>query len=321
VSDRVQTDCPPVLLLIYHRADLTQQVFDRIRQARPRRLFVAADGPRADVPGDDAQCAAARAAVRDVDWVCNVSTLLRETNLGCRTAVATAISWFFEHVDDGIILEDDCMPHATFFPYCAELLARYRTDERVMAIGGNNFRAARAKRADKVRSSEVTSYTFAVHPQIWGWATWRRAWVHYDDSMMRWWQLRETNWVETFLAHAPAARYWREVFERDARGEIDTWDFAWTFACWVNNGLTAHPAVNLVSNIGFDDRALHTRNVASPLANVPARAITFPLVHPPDVRRDVDADRFTAEFVHRVRLRTSPWRRALERVRTLLPPR
>ena len=296
-----------MLLLLCDRPDLTRRVFDRIREARPRQLFVAADGPR--LPGVEGArlCEEARAAALSADWECDVQTLLRDRNLGCRRAVGSSVTWFFEHVEEGIVLEDDCVPDPAFFRFCAELLERYRADERVVGIGGNNFRG--------VPAAGGASYTFSAYNQIWGWATWRRAWAHYDGALDLWPALRGTNWLEDFLGDRVAARFWREVFERDFRGQIETWDFAWTLACWVQHGLTVHPSVNLVSNIGFDDRATHTRNPSSPLAAVPAVSIDFPLVHPPALLRDYDADRFTAEHVHRVRLRTSRLLRGVQRLR------
>lgn len=270
---------------------------------------MAADGSRAAGPAGERLAEEARAAAQEVDWDCDLRTLVHDRNLGCKNAVGSAVTWFFEHVDEGVILEDDCVPDPTFFAFCADLLERYGEDERVSGIAGSSFRAAGA-------TGEV-SYAFAAHTIVWGWATWRRAWAHYDSSLSRWPQLRETGWLEGLLRDRASARFWRAVFDRDHRGEIDTWDFAWTFACWVQYGLTAHPAANLITNIGFDDRAVHTRNPASPLAAVPARAIGFPLVHPPDVVRDYELDRFIAEHVHQARLRTSRSRRVALRLRQI----
>jgi len=294
-------------LLVCDRPQATRKVFERIREAQPRKLYVAADGPRPDDPEAPRLCAEARAVVQHADWECDVHTLLRERNLGCKRAVSSAITWFFENVEEGIVLEDDCLPHPTFFRFCAELLERFRHDERLMSIGGNNFRAA--------PPNGTASYTFSAYPQIWGWATWRRAWAHYDDDLGLWPSLRATSWLERFLGDRAATRFWRAVFDWDVRGQIDTWDFAWTFACWTQHALAVHPAVNLVTNIGFGDQALHTANAASPLAAVPAVPVGFPLVHPPAVLRDYEADRFTAEHVHQVRLRTSRRRRAVRRLR------
>jgi hypothetical protein len=287
--------CPPVLLLVCDRPEPTRRVFERVREARPGRLFVAADGPR---PGRPSALAEATA----VDWGCELETLVRDRNLGCKEAVGSAITWFMERAGEGIVLEDDCVPDPSFFPYCAELLERYRDDGRVAGIGGSNYRGPPADGA---------SYAFSIYNQTWGWATWRRAWAAYDPSLARWPELRESGWLEGLLRDRAARRFWREVFDRDHRGEIDTWDFAWTFACWAQRGLTAQPAVNLVTNIGFGADATHTTNAASPLANVPAREIAFPLVHPAAVASDTALDRFTSEHVHRVRFRTSRLRRAL----------
>jgi hypothetical protein len=290
-------DCPPVLLLVCDRPDLTRKVVDRVRAARPQAVYIAADGARTD--GSEGE--EALGAALDAGWDCEVHTLARDRNLGCKEAVASGLAWFFDRVDEGIVLEDDCVPDPSFFRFCAELLERYREDELVMGVGGNSFRR---------RSKPPASYTFSIYNQTWGWATWRRAWRHYDGALGRWPELRETGWLERLLGDRAAVRFWREVFDRDFRSEIDTWDFSWTFACWVQNGLTAHPSVNLVANIGFDERATHTRNPSSRLANVETRSIGFPLLHPPDVLRDHEEDRFTAEHVHRVRLRTSRLRRA-----------
>jgi hypothetical protein len=208
-------DCPPILLLVCDRPQPTRRVFERIREAQVRELYVAADGPRPGDPEARRLCEEARAVVQHADWECEVHTLLRERNLGCRRAVSSAIEWFFENVEEGIVLEDDCLPHPTFFRFCAELLERYREDERLMGIGGNNFRRP------AVAGKE--SYTLSAYNQTWGWATWGRAWRHYDDGLSLWPVLRETDWLEGFLSDRTAARFWRAVFDRDARGEMDTW--------------------------------------------------------------------------------------------------
>ncbi|MBA4056200.1 MAG: nucleotide-diphospho-sugar transferase, partial [Marivirga sp.] len=160
----------PVLLLIFNRPDTTRRVFEAIRKARPKRLFVAADGPRQHKPEDADRCAKARKIATDVDWECEVKTFFRDTNVGCGRGPSGGISWFFEHVDEGIILEDDCLPSPLFFRFCAELLERYRDDKRVMEIGGNTF-------MDEANRDKEYSYYFSSHNNIWGWATWKRAWA------------------------------------------------------------------------------------------------------------------------------------------------
>lgn len=280
-------DTPPVLLLIFNRPDLTAQVMERIRQAEPPRLFVGADGPRSGHPEDAERCEEAREVATQVNWDCEVHTLFRDENLGCKQAVSSAITWFFDHVEAGIILEDDCVPHPTFFPYCAELLQRYQNDERVMAISGDNFQPS-GRDCD-------ASYYFSVYNHVWGWATWRRAWEHYDGQIPEWESLRDTDWLKGWLGTEEEDEYWRWIFDRVARGEVDSWAYPWTFACWKAHGLTALPAVNLVSNIGFDERGTHTSSEDSNAARLSTEPLTFPLQHPSAMVRDYGADRFTSK--------------------------
>lgn len=299
--------CPPVLLLIFNRPELTRQVFVRIREARPTQLFVAADGPRADRPGEAERCADARRVVDEVDWPCTVQRLFRDENLGCKKAVSSAIDWFFSHVDAGIILEDDCVPHPTFFRFCAELLARYRDDERVMVISGNNFQ--------KAGWQTPHSYYFSVFNHIWGWATWRRAWQHYDGSLTEWPRLRQTSWLSGLFGSDVAANYWRGIFDMAHAEKIDSWGYAWTYSCWIQNGLAILPAQNLVTNIGFGPDATHTRNATSETANRPVAAAEFPLRHPLVMVRDYVADRYTSEHHFGIRQPRPRWRRAASRLR------
>ncbi len=274
----------PIALFIFNRPDTTARVFAAIRAARPQRLLIVADGPRSDRPGEAERCAAARAAAEQIDWPCEVTRNYADANLGCRRRLSSGLDWVFESVAEAIILEDDCLPEATFFPFCAELLERYRNDERVMHISGDNFQTGRARTA--------FSYYFSRFPHVWGWASWRRAWRHYDVNLARWPELRAGGWLRDWLGDARAARQWTQLFDRTHRREIDTWDFQWTLACWAQSGLSILPAVNLVSNIGFNAEATHTR-AGNRLANLPTQPLAFPLRHPTFVIRDAQADAFT----------------------------
>ena len=276
---------PPVLLLIFNRPDHTEQVMEQIRQAEPPKLFVGADGPRAGHPDDTRRCEEAREVASRIDWDCEVDTLFRDENLGCKEAISSAISWFFEHVEEGIILEDDCVPHATFFPYCSELLDRYRDDERVMVVSGNNFQPP-----DRDYGG---SYYFSVNNHCWGWATWQRSWEHYDGNIEAWPDLRETEWLQGWLASEAAAHYWGSIFDRAVRGEIDSWAYPWTFSCWVQHGLSVLPSVNLVSNIGFGPQATHTKNNSEIVDGQQAYPISFPMQHQERIVRDYAADEYT----------------------------
>lgn len=276
----------PVLFLVFNRPDTTKLVLEAIRQARPSQLFVAADGPREGKSGEAEKCADARRIVYDgIDWDCEVKTLFRDRNLGCKVAVSHAIDWFFEHTGEGIILEDDCLPHPTFFRFCEELLDRYRDDKRIAQISGDNFQFGK-KRTEY-------SYYFSRYSHIWGWASWRRAWKNYDVDMKSWPEIRDNGWLQDWLGNKKLIQYWMRIFERAYQGELDTWDYQWTFTCWVQKRLTILPNVNLVSNIGFNVDATHTSYKNDKSANIPVEAMEFPLRHPPFMSRDVRSDKLT----------------------------
>ncbi|GAA4380784.1 nucleotide-diphospho-sugar transferase [Hymenobacter koreensis] len=290
-----------VLLLVFNRPGTTRHVLEAIRAAQPKRLYVAADGPRPGRPADEALCAETRQLVTDlVDWPCELHTQFRSTNLNCGLGPATAIDWFFSHESEGIILEDDCVPTPAFFRFCHELLARYRTDERVMHIGGNNF----AREAQRPPQPGTDSYFFSQQVNSWGWATWRRAWHLYDFQLKLLPELRRRGLLGGLYPSALQRRYWLSKFEqvRATPGTPDIWDYQWHFAVAANGGLTVVPQVNLVRNIGFGADATHTFDSDDDCANVPATELAFPLQHPPVVLRDArrDAHRFREFLLSRL---------------------
>ena len=275
---RTAVDCPPVVLLMFNRPDLTAEVFEAIRAARPRQLLIVADGPRPSRPTDEPLCAAAREVVADIDWPCDVLRKYADENLGCGPNVSQGIDWVFSNVEEALILEDDCVPDLTLYPFCAELLDRYRDDARVMHIAGTNYRAPRAAYLGY-------SYGFNSIGPITGWATWRRAWREYDYLMPTWPEFRDTG----MMRGLPGGR-WRSILRREwdraHRGEA-TWDHQWHYTVMSRHGLAVSPAVNLVTNIGFRADATQTP-LAGDLANEPRHPMEFPLSHPP----------FTAESPH-----------------------
>lgn len=232
----------PVVLIIFNRPNTTKEVFDVVRQARPSKLLVIADGPRAHKPTDAQKCAAVRAIIDQVDWDCEVLTNYADTNLGCGRRVSSGLDWVFETVEEAIILEDDCVPHPTFFRFCEEVLERYRDDERVMMITGTNV-------LPKLDIHE--SYLFSRYFNIWGWATWRRAWKKYDFSMTDWERLRAQKQVWYFYPQPYMVKHVTEMFDLIYAKRIDSWDIQWFYCCLFNNGLCVVPRVNLVSNIGL----------------------------------------------------------------------
>ncbi len=271
-----------VLFLIFNRPDTASQVFEAIRRARPPRLYVAADGPRKERPGEAELCRRTREIVNGVDWECEVHTLFRDENLGCGRAVSGAIGWFFSQEPEGIVLEDDCLPHPDFFPYCEELLARYRDDRRVAFISGNNF--------DFGTPDRRTSYYFSAYSHVWGWAAWRRSWELYDFSLAGR-TLPEFRAVLRNLFLTPTERrHWENIFMKMKLGKIDTWDYQFSISLMSAGALCIIPAVPLIRNIGFTPDATHTTQEDLRLSQRLTGPI-LPLVHPDRVEQDKEADR------------------------------
>lgn len=240
----------PILFLIFNRPEETARVFEAVKQIQPKFLYVAADGARPDKPGEAELCEQTRKIIENVDWDCDVKTLFRDKNLGCKKAVSEGITWFFENVEEGIILEDDCLPSKSFFSYCEELLEKYRHDSRIMHISGENP-------IDKELCSR--SYYFSKIPHIWGWASWRRAWKQYDVEFQGFETFIKFNMIQNIFETKEAQEYWNKIFTRVKEGKINTWDYQWTYALFVNNALSINPTKNLVSNIGFGSTdATHT---------------------------------------------------------------
>lgn len=295
----------PVALFVFNRPQTTARVIEEIRAAAPPLLLVIADGPRPGIPSDDTECREVRALIDRTGWSCPVRTNYADANLGCRARVASGVDWVFDEVPEAILLEDDTLPDPTFFRFADELLARYREDDRVMSISGDNFQRGRRRGS--------ASYYFSRYSHIWGWATWRRAWSRYDRDLTRWPALRAEGWLANVLRDPVEIKYWTDVFDRVARGDFDTWDYAWLFTCWVEGGLTVLPNRNLVTNIGFASGATHTSG-DSPFARLPTESMEFPLVHPEHVTADAEADALTGRTMFRERRR----RRVARRVRGYL---
>ncbi|MFN8263654.1 MAG: hypothetical protein U0T07_09025 [Chitinophagales bacterium] len=276
----------PILFLIFNRPDTTRQVFAKIREIQPKQLFIAADGPRADRAGEAEKCALTKQiAMEAIDWDCEVKTLFRTENLGCGVAPAQAITWFFEHVEQGIILEDDCLPDLSFFTFCEELLNYYKDDTSVMHIGGTNSQFGR-KRGN-------ASYYFSKYPHIWGWATWKRTWQQFQFSFSKDDNDALPSIFEGYRFSQAEKEYWENHWNLIKDGERkDIWDIQWTFSCWLNYGKTIVPNYNLISNIGFHADATHTFASDSALANLSLKRIEK-IQHPIDNEINIQADGFT----------------------------
>ena len=270
----------PVLLLFFNRKDVTLQAFERIRQAKPTKLYLASDGARSSVVGEKEEVEELRSVLlAEIDWDCEVKTLFREENMGCRYAVASAIDWLFEHEERGIILEDDCVANASFFTFVQELLVRYKDDQRVGMIAGHNFMG---------ENSVSTSYCFSKYAACWGWATWRRAWQHMDLEMT--WRAGK-DWKHVLINRGHQGKdynFWMLQLRVMDRQEVSAWDYPWWFSLATQNQLCIFPKVNLITNVGFGENATHT---SFNTFFVPSKELDFPLTHPVYMMPDIGFDR------------------------------
>ncbi|MDR2057984.1 MAG: glycosyl transferase [Dysgonamonadaceae bacterium] len=276
-----------ILLLIFNRLDTTQKVFEKIRSAKPKRLYVAADGPR---DADEAQkCEIVRnTIINQIDWECSLKTLFRDKNWGCREGVTQAISWFFENEIEGIILEDDCLPSDSFFGFCSQLLEKYRYDERIGHISGSNDQCGN-KRGDG-------TYYFSALTGVWGWAGWRRVWKDYDIEMKSYPLFEQFNYLEKMPSHAPFWAYWRHKFKTHYENKsFNSWDFQYAYLNLINNRLCINPNVNLTSNIGCSSAEAAHSDPNNPASNRKLEELDE-MRHPtfiiPDIIADINAQNF-----------------------------
>lgn len=283
----------PVAFIIFNRPNTTAKVFEAIRQVKPPKLLVVADGPRLDRLGEAEKCQDTREVIQQVDWDCEVLTNYSDVNLGCKKRVASGLDWVFDNVEEAIIIEDDCLPHPTFFPFCEELLHKYRDDNRVMSISGDNFQFGKVRNKD--------SYYFSRYHHCWGWASWRRAWQYFDLEMKDWIKVRDEGLLKDIFCETSTVKYWTKQFQSTYEGKINSWAYIWIYNSWLQNGLTILPNVNLVSNIGFTADATHTKT-ENKFANMGVEAMLFPLKHPQFVICNKEADSFTQQQVYKQNL-------------------
>lgn len=287
--------CPPVLILAFNRPANVRRVIDALRLVKPKQLFFAVDGERPSHPDDASNCRAVRALTTEIDWPCEVKTFFRESNRGCKYAPPEAITWFFSHVEAGVILEDDCVPTPDFLHFADEMLERYRLAPNVGVIGGNNCHG--------FQSDKSASYFFSRYAPIWGWATWRRAWSAYDVDMAPY--VKRLDEIHNRLGHSRRFRkHWWKYVDYVRKGG-NTWDVQWWMALFANNLLAVCPKCNLVANIGFAAESTHTSFEYGSERYSKTGRLDFPLTHPQAIQEDADADRkFEKHYI-------SLWRRGM----------
>lgn len=280
----------PILLIFFNRFDHVKKVFEQIKELKPPRLYLSSDGPRLEKSEDHITVEKIRKYFeQNVDWECQVIKKYSNLNKGCKLAVSEAITWFFKYEQEGIILEDDCVPSLSFFRYCDELLQKYRHDKRISLITGFNY-VEGFKRNDD-------SYWFSRSTPIWGWASWSDRWKYYDVKMQNWEIIRDQGWVKDMISNSVDYKEIINGFDAVQRGDVDTWDAQWTFACLTQNMVSIVPAVNLITNIGFDKDATHTKSDNKYLGNTKQNELIFPLKHPkwiiPNVLYDIKLEEIT----------------------------
>ena len=269
-----------VVFLIFNRPDTTKRVFEAIRQAKPSKLLVVADGPRTDKPGEVEKCAAVRSIIDTLDWDCEVSTNYSDINLGCKKRVSSGLDWVFEQVEEAIILEDDCLPHPTFFKFCEEMLKKYRDDKKIMAVCGNNPLGK--------WKSKIQSYHFSYYFNCWGWATWKRTWQLYDVEMKLWVNELIQKEIENYIGNKLEFLYYKRAFEDQFCNQVNSWGYPFSFLCLMKQGLVINPSVNLISNIGFGNNATHLKVTSK---HILSNRITYPAIYPFKEPQLLDIDR------------------------------
>jgi hypothetical protein len=271
----------PISFHIFNRPETTQKVFEEIRKIKPSQLFITADGPRENVVGDSEKCSEVRAIVNNVDWECEVFTNFSKKNKGSYKSTSEGITWVFNHVERAIILEDDCIPHQSFFRFCHELLDYYENDTRVALISGANFLF------DKYTVEE--SYYFSRYAHMWGWATWKRTWDQVDFAMTNWSKFRDMNGLNLIFRRKYEVEYWKEIMHKMYDGKGFHWDYLLLLSMYMNNSLVIRSSVNLIYNTGYGIGATHFEN-KSIMNEVETKEMFYPLIHPPFICKNIVAD-------------------------------
>lgn len=285
----------PILFLVFRRPDITRRVFNEIKKVRPEQLFIGCDGPSDTVPGEAKKVQSVKEIFKkEIDWPCEVKTFFREKNDGSRVAETEAINWFFDNVEEGIILEDDCLPSQSFFYFCKELLKYYRNDARIMMISGNNFHFG--------RKYGRYSYFFSRHVLTWGWATWRRAWSYNDMNLENLIDFKKEQKIKDINGNYLWKRNYLANLDKVYNNRLDAWDFPWSYTNFCQNGLVCIPNVNLVSNIGFGADAVNHTGRPAKIQNIPLDEIKFPLFHPQFLIPSKCADDFLIRNAYGFRL-------------------
>ncbi|MCC5846414.1 MAG: glycosyltransferase family 2 protein [Verrucomicrobia bacterium] len=276
----------PVVVIFFNRPEVLQVLVNRLAEVQPRKLYLVCDGPRADRPEEPAKVKACQDLFDPLPWTCEIHKNYSVTNLGCRNRVVSGLNWVFEHEEQAIILEDDCVPNASFFQFCTQLLSKYKYESRVNSIAGTNVFGQ--------NDNSSSSYFFSRYNNCWGWATWRRSWNEFEEVNNEPAKYINTSEFKSLFQKKIHYLYWKKIYQLFLKGKINSWAYLWKLSCWVNNGLVIYPSSNLVRNIGDDESA--TRTAGYKYTNLETNEISFPLKDPlyltPNIRFDLDLEKY-----------------------------
>ena len=235
----------PILLIVFNRPDKTQKLFERIKEIQPRKLFVSADGPRLNNESDKLLCKKTRDIFNKIDWDCDYQTRFSEINLSCKKNVIDSIDWFFSENEEGIILEDDCIPNISFFNFCKILLKKHRNNKKIMQINGTNLDVDYSNLTDD-------AYFFSKLNHTWGWASWRRAWIKFDKKLDNYPIVKKNGLIQKYYVDNEISNWMIRYFDKTFENKDNIWSSNWSFSILIEDGLCISPTFNLVKNIGFD---------------------------------------------------------------------
>ena len=308
-----ETFSTPILIIAWRRPKETKKVLNSLRKIKPSKLFISCDGAREGNAEEYDKVKKTQEVLRNkINWECEVNWQISDINLGCKIGVSNAINWFFNYVNEGIIIEDDIVANKDFFEFCEKLLEKYRKDKRIWCISGSNNQA-------NIKRGEATYY-FGRIPLIWGWATWKDRWKNYDININKWPQAKSTKMLDNVFSDRLQKQYWENIWDNFySNGIPDTWDYAWVFTCIINNGLTIIPNKNLIKNIGFNSDATHTK--WNKISTQKVESIEKKIVHPEFIICNLEAEEYQFDFFfggYSKRLKKKPFLRIKNKFKRIL---
>ncbi len=290
----------PVLILAFNRPNETRYLLEKLSIIKPSKIYISQDGPRKNIKRDINLCNEVKKILKEVNWNCEVKYKINKNNLGCRISVSSAISWLFENEDVGIILEDDCIPSQSFFKFCQKMLNKYEKNNEIFVISGSNFQ--------KNKFIGDGDYYFSKYAHCWGWATWKRAWYHYDDSMKFWNNFKEKDIWKKIHKNNLERKYWERIFNNVKNKKIDSWAYVWLASVWNFNGITITPNINLISNIGFNKDATNTLSAGKNSDFTHSKEFKNDIKDPGKIIINTEADEFVFNNHFNGKYNFWPWR-------------